>query len=48
MLGAESAGHRDADDFVMTERVDRERGGERGIDPAAEPEDDGLKPHFST
>ena len=43
MIGAVSAGHGDADDFVFAEGIDGEGGGERGIDSAGETEDDAFE-----
>ena len=34
MFGAEPAGHGDADDFVFSQRRDRQRGSEGGVDSA--------------
>jgi hypothetical protein len=48
MIGAESAGHGDADDFVLAERATGEGGGERRIDAAGRPSTTLLNPHLRT
>ena len=47
VIRAESAGHGDADDFVLAQRGDGQGGGQGGIDSAGEAEHDAFESAFA-